>query len=64
MSQNAQPVVAFVGAGNMAYSLVKGLLAGGHEATRIRVADPFEVALEKYAETGVATFQDNNLAQV
>ena len=62
MSQNAQPVIAFVGAGNMAYSLVKGLLAGGHAASQIRVADPFEAALEKYTETQVATFQDNNLA--
>ena len=62
MSQNAQPVIAFIGAGNMAYSLVKGLLAGGHEASQIRVADPFEAALEKYADTGVATFQDNNSA--
>ena len=62
MSKNSQPVIAFVGAGNMAYSLVRGLLADGHPAANIRVADPYETALEKYAATEVATFLDNNVA--
>lgn len=36
----ADPTIAFVGGGNMARSLIGGLLAGGGEAAAIRVADP------------------------
>lgn len=58
----AEPVVAFVGAGNMAFSLIRGLLAGDTPATALRVADPFPEALDKYSDTGVATFTENNPA--
>ncbi len=33
--------IAFIGGGNMAHSLVGGLIAGGHPPERIWVADPF-----------------------
>ena len=35
-----RPVIAFIGGGNMARSLIGGLLAGGSDPTDIRVADP------------------------
>ena len=62
MSNPSQTVIAFVGAGNMAYSLVRGLLSDGHSEGCIRVADPFPAALEKYADSGVKTYSDNNEA--
>lgn len=64
MSQDKQvsrhPLIAFVGAGNMAFSLVKGLLSGGTNSEQLRVADPFPQALIRYVDTGVAVFEDNN----
>ena len=36
----AQPIIAFVGGGNMARSLVGGLIADGWPKERIRIADP------------------------
>lgn len=57
-----QPLIAFVGAGNMAFSLVRGLLSSGTESTTLRVADPFPEALAKYQDSSVAVFGDNNEA--
>ncbi|QCO67223.1 pyrroline-5-carboxylate reductase [Luteimonas yindakuii] len=51
--------IAFIGGGNMARSLVGGLIGGGLAAQRIHVADPGDAvraALE--ADFGVATFAD------
>ena len=55
--------ITFIGAGNMATSLIKGLIASGHDAAPIRASDPAPEQLGKIAELGVATSDDNN-AQV
>ncbi len=41
------PLIAFIGAGNMAASIVGGLVDSGHPAQRIRAADPFPESLER-----------------
>jgi pyrroline-5-carboxylate reductase len=57
------PHIAFVGAGNMASSIVGGLIESGHPADRISAADPFPVSLERLREIApVAVFSDNSAA--
>ncbi len=56
------PTLTFIGAGNMAGSLIHGLLRGGHDPRKLRVADPIVAQLEKFSALGVATFADNNTA--
>ncbi|HSN70354.1 MAG TPA: pyrroline-5-carboxylate reductase [Steroidobacteraceae bacterium] len=52
--------LAFIGGGNMAQSLIAGLLARGWPAARISVADPVETQRNRIqAEYGVATTGDN-----
>ncbi|WP_440996446.1 pyrroline-5-carboxylate reductase [Arhodomonas sp. SL1] len=58
-----EQTIAFIGGGNMARSLVGGLIADGYPATRIRVADPDEGKREELAgRFGVAVFADNTTA--
>lgn len=55
--------LAFIGGGNMARSLIGGLLRTGAAASSIRVAEPQAQAREALArEFGVATFAENRLA--
>ncbi len=56
------PTLTFIGAGNMAGSLIHGLLRDGHPADHLRVADPIAAQLEPFGAQGVATFADNNAA--
>lgn len=52
--------IAFIGAGNMAASLIGGLRAKGLEAAHIRASDPGEETRAKVsAEHGIETFADN-----
>lgn len=52
--------IAFIGGGNMARSLIGGLISGGCDARRIRVADPFPEALDSLADKfGVHVTSDN-----
>ncbi|WP_434571183.1 pyrroline-5-carboxylate reductase [Pseudomonas sp. Z1-14] len=52
--------IAFIGAGNMAASLIGGLRAKGLDASMIRASDPGEETRKRVsAEHGVETFADN-----
>jgi pyrroline-5-carboxylate reductase len=52
--------IAFIGAGNMASSLIGGLLAKGLDAARIRASDPgAETRARVSAEHGIELFSDN-----
>lgn len=58
-----QPQLCFIGGGNMAASLIGGLIADGYPADRIRVADPDPGRLQALAQRfGVATGTDNAAA--
>ncbi len=53
--------IAFVGAGNMARSLIGGLLARGYPAEQISCSDPFAESLQLAAALGpIRTASDNN----
>lgn len=55
--------IAFIGGGNMATSLVGGLVAGGHPPEAIVIAEPREGARKALRERfGVATTEDNTEA--
>ncbi|OYT95121.1 MAG: pyrroline-5-carboxylate reductase [Pseudomonas sp. PGPPP3] len=56
----SHPRIAFIGAGNMAASLIGGLLAQGIPASHIRASDPGAEQRAKIAgEQGIALFADN-----
>ena len=57
-----QPTVAFIGGGHMAYHLVRGLVANGHEPDKLRVSNPSLEKLTRFEALSVATFQDNLIA--
>lgn len=51
------PVVAFIGGGNMARSLIGGMIARGADQARVRVAEPVAAVREALtADFGVRTF--------
>ena len=53
-------VIGFIGAGNMAFALIKGLLSDGFEAKNINVSDANPELLEKRSsELGVTAQPDN-----
>jgi pyrroline-5-carboxylate reductase len=55
--------IAFIGGGNMARSLIGGLLARGHRPQQIHVAEPVEALREGLSrDFGVAVHTDNRLA--
>ena len=52
--------IAFIGAGNMAASLIGGLRAQGVDATQIRASDPgADTRARVHAEHGIQTFEHN-----
>ena len=54
-------VIGFIGAGNMAYALIKGLLSNGFDAKNINVSDSNdELLINRQSELQITTYSDNN----
>ena len=54
-------VIGFIGAGNMAYALINGLLNNGYDSKNIKVSDPNDGLLRKReAELNITTFANNS----
>ena len=53
-------VIGFIGAGNMAYALIKGLLSNGFDAKNINVSDSNdELLIKRQSELNITTYSDN-----
>jgi len=53
--------IGFIGAGNMAYALINGLLNNGYDSKNIKVSDPNDGLLRKReAELNITTFTNNS----
>jgi len=54
-------VIGFIGAGNMAYALINGLLNNGYDSKNIKASDPNIGLLQKIeAELNITTFSNNS----
>lgn len=60
MAELGQKRIGFIGAGNMAQSLIGGLLAQGVDASQLFASDPVEVCRAAVAEKGVTVIDDNS----
>ena len=53
--------IGFIGAGNMAYALINGLLNNGYDSKNIKASDPNDELLRKReVELNIATFANNS----
>ena len=52
-------IVTCIGAGNMAYSLLNGLLGAGHPSDRLRAADVLPAQLARFTPLNIATYSNN-----
>ena len=56
-----ETVIGFIGAGNMAYALINGLLNNGYDSKNIKASDPNKELLQKReAELNITTFENNS----
>jgi len=58
----SEATIAFIGGGNMARSLISGLLNAGTEPDRIRVSDPVPSQRDLLGELGIRVSGDNDAA--
>lgn len=54
MSSEVAPVIAFLGAGNMASAMISGLIAEGVSPSQLRASDPSEAALSRLEDIGLS----------
>ncbi|WP_415890003.1 pyrroline-5-carboxylate reductase [Neptuniibacter sp. SY11_33] len=59
---NNQPILAFIGAGNMARAIIGGLISNGYPAEKIWASEPEAERLVDLKEQGLRTTTNNNEA--